>query len=267
MLKVGIIGYGTIGTDVARAILNGEAGAVELKAVLVRNLEKIKDREASPFIITNNAEEFFSQSLDVVIETAGHEALRQYGVKTLQSGSDIIILSVGAFSDDGLYQNMLHIAKENNRKMIIPSGAIAGLDRIAAGSVGPMDEVTITTRKPPKAWFGTIIEEQIDLHAVTEPYCAFEGVARDSARLFPENVNVSAALSLAGVGLDQTKVKIYVDPTVSNNVHEIEARGKFGKVSLQIENTPSPNPKTGFIVAMSTIKTLRNLSTPLIIGI
>lgn len=268
MLKIGIIGYGTIGEDIANAISNHEAGEVELQAVLVRNRAKVENAASLPFLITEREDEFFSQPLDVVIESAGHEAVHKYGAKTLANGSDLIMVSVGAFADEELYKSLQQVAQEHKRKIIIPSAAIGGLDRIAAGSVGPMDEVTLITRKPPKAWFGTLVEQQVDLHNLSEPHCAFEGVARDSARLFPESVNVSAALSLAGVGFDQTKVKVYADPTITSNVHEIQAKGKFGSISLQISNTPSSrNPKTGYIVAMSIIKTLRNLSTPLIIGI
>jgi aspartate dehydrogenase len=268
MLKVGIIGYGTIGEDVAQAIINGEAGAVELKALLVRDRSKLEDADSHPFIVTENEEEFFGHNLDIIVESAGHEAVKRYGEQALHHGSDLIIVSVGAFADGDLLERMQQVAQKSNKKIIIPSAAIGGLDRIAAGSVGPMEEVTLTTRKPPKAWYGTIIEQQVDLDTLSEPYCAFEGVARDSARLFPESVNVSAALSLAGVGFDKTKVKVYADPTVTHNTHEIYAKGKFGEIKLQIQNTPSArNPKTGYIVAMSVIKTLKDLSTPFIIGI
>jgi aspartate dehydrogenase len=268
MLKVGIIGYGTIGEDVANAIANGAAGAAELKAVLVRNLGKSVPRESGSIVVTDDENVFFSQNLDVVVECAGHSALNKYGEKTLASGADLIVVSVGAFADETLHQRILHIANETKRKVIIPSAAIGGLDRIAAGSVGPMDEVTLITRKPPKAWKGTFVEQVVDLTALTEPYCAFEGAARDSARLFPESVNVSAALSLAGIGFDKTRVKVFVDPHITHNTHEILARGRFGQIKLQIENTPSArNPKTGYIVAMSVIKTLRNLSASFIIGI
>jgi aspartate dehydrogenase len=268
MLKAGIIGYGTIGEDVAKAIINKEAGDVELASILVRNSAKLSNIHLSSVVVTEQEEQFFSQNLDIVIECAGHEALKRYGEKTLQRGADLIVVSVGAFADDQLYQGIMKRAIESGRKVVVPSAAIGGLDRIAAGSVGPMDEVTLITRKPPKAWRGTLVEQQVNLDTLTEPHCAFEGIARDSARLFPESVNVSAALSLAGIGFDRTKVKVYADPYITHNTHEIVAKGKFGQIQLQIQNTPSErNPKTGYIVAMSVIKSLRNLSTPFIIGI
>lgn len=268
MIKVGIIGYGTIGEDVARVILQGNAGAAQLRAILVRDENKYPEACLPGCVMTSSEDVFFAQELDVVVESAGHEAVVKYGEKTLAYGADLILVSVGALADEPLLHRIMKKAREAGRKVIVPSAAIGGLDRIAAGSVGPMDEVTLVTRKPPKAWIGTVIEQQVNLEELTEPYCAFEGVARDSARMFPESVNVSAALSLAGVGFDQTKVKVFVDPHITHNTHEIEAKGKFGQIRLQIRNTPSAgNPKTGYIVAMSVIKTLRDLTSPFVIGI
>ncbi|TDF93231.1 aspartate dehydrogenase [Paenibacillus piri] len=268
MRKVGIIGYGTIGEDVVRSILQGEAGLIQLTAILVRDKSKFDGLRSEAYVITDNEDELFNQSPDIVVECAGHEAVRKYGEKALLHGADLLVVSVGAFADEALLQLLKGTAARCGRKIIIPSAAIGGLDRIAAGSLGPMEEVTLITRKPTKAWYGTLVERQINLDELTEPYCAFEGVARDSARLFPESVNVSAALSLAGVGFDQTKVKVYVDPHISHNTHEIEARGKFGQIRLQIQNTPSSrNPKTGYIVAMSVTKTLRDMTSSFVIGI
>ncbi|GGF94718.1 aspartate dehydrogenase [Paenibacillus abyssi] len=268
MLKVGIIGYGTIGEDVAEAIGQGKAGAAEVTSILVRDKSKYKESDPYGYAMTEDQVQFFSQRPDIVVECAGHEAVRKYGELTLVNGADLLVVSVGAFADELLLNRMMEVAGECQRKIIVPSAAIGGLDRIAAGSVGDMDEVTLITRKPPQAWYGTFVEQQVDLAALKEPYTAFEGVARDSARLFPESVNVSAALSLAGVGFDETKVKVIVDPTVTHNTHEIAASGKFGRIQLQIQNTPSArNPKTGYIVAMSVIKTLRERTSSFIIGL
>ncbi|WP_019122316.1 aspartate dehydrogenase [Brevibacillus massiliensis] len=267
MLKVGIIGFGTIGEDVAEAIKQGKAGAAKLVSVLVRDVSKYESAKEDASVLTEKVEEFFAQRPDVVVESAGHEAVRKYGPLALTQGADLIVVSVGAFADDQLLHQIKAKAAESGRKVIIPSAAIGGLDRIAAGSVGEMDEVALITRKPPQAWYGTFIEQQVDLAGLTEPYLAFDGVARDSARQFPESVNVSAALSLAGIGFDKTKVKVLVDPTITHNTHEIVASGRFGRIQLQIQNTPSArNPKTGYIVAMSIVKTLRDRTSYLVIG-
>jgi aspartate dehydrogenase len=268
MLKVGIIGYGTIGEDVAMAIIQGHAGKAELASILVRDPSKYENTsEEIKNVMTESAEGFFSNSLNIVVECAGHGSIKQYGERVLASGADLIVVSVGAFAEEALFQSMLNTAEETGRRIIVPSAAIGGLDRISAGAVGPMEEVTLVTRKPPQAWYGTKIEQEVDLSRMEEPYCAFEGVARDSAKQFPESVNVSAALSLAGIGFDKTRVKVFADPTITHNTHEIQAKGKFGRIQLQIQNTPSArNPKTGYIVAMSVVKNLRDMTASFIIG-
>lgn len=268
MLTIGIIGYGTIGEDVVQAIGQDREGGMRVTSILVRDRSKYQVPASLAELMTEHEDDFFAKHFDIVVESAGHEAVRRYGEKVLEHGADLLIVSVGAFADDELQARLMKKAAERGRKIIIPSAAIGGLDRIAAGSLGPMEEVTLITRKPPKAWYGTIIEQQVSLAELTEPYCAFDGVARDSARLFPESVNVSAALSLAGIGFDRTKVKVFVDPTITSNTHEIEARGKFGQIKLQIQNTPSArNPKTGYIVAMSVMKTLRDRASSFVIGV
>ncbi|QRG68737.1 aspartate dehydrogenase [Brevibacillus choshinensis] len=268
MLKIGVIGYGTIGEDVVQAIGQDPVGGIQVASILVRDRSKYQVPASLQSLMTEQEDDFFAHPFDLVVESAGHEAVKRYGERVLANGADLIIVSVGAFADEALQDRLMKMAAEHGRKIIIPSAAIGGLDRIAAGSLGPMEEVTLITRKPPKAWYGTIIEQQVSLAELTEPYCAFDGVARDSARLFPESVNVSAALSLAGIGFDRTKVKVFVDPHITSNTHEIEARGKFGQIKLQIQNTPSArNPKTGYIVAMSVMKTLRDRASHFVIGV
>jgi aspartate dehydrogenase len=143
---------------------------------------------------------------------------------------------------------------------------MAGLDVISAAAVGGLAEVSITTRKPPAAWQGTSAEAQA--LAATEPVLLYHGPARAGVTLFPQNVNVAAALALAGVGLDATTIRVYADPTVTHNTHEVQARGAFGAVRLVLQNVPSAeNPKTGRIVAMSVLKAVRNLQAPLVVGL
>jgi aspartate dehydrogenase len=266
-VNVGIIGFGTIGRDIAKMILQGQAGNVNLRAVLVRTPPSGHGLPDHIRILTDESL-FLREPMDLVIEAAGHEAVHAYARNTLLSGKHLIVVSVGAFSNDVLYHDVLQAAVTSGRKVIIPSCAIAGLDRVAAAALGPLHEVKLVTRKPPRAWRGTIAEENVDLDAVREPVCIYTGTARESARLFPESVNVAAALSLAGIGFDQTKVEVFVDPTIARNTHQIQVTGHFGSLVVEVQNTPSANnPKTGYIVAMSVVKTLRNLTTPLVIGI
>jgi aspartate dehydrogenase len=268
MLKIGLIGYGAIGKDVVSYIKEDKVTGVKVEAILVRNKEQYEELKTGEFTVTDDEEWFFSSCLDVIIECAGHEAVYLYAVKALSSGSHFITVSVGAFSDQQLYDEVTGAAKKHERKLILPSAAIGGLDRIAASSINELEEVKLITRKPPAAWRGTIAEESVDLDTISEVYTIYEGTARESAKLFPQSTNVSAALSIAGVGFDRTKVEVLVDPEVNHNTHQIVAKGYFGEVELTIQNTPSAdNPKSGYIVAMSICKALRNLTSPVVIGI
>jgi aspartate dehydrogenase len=268
MLKVGIIGFGTLGKSITELIQSHKAGNVDLKAILVRNKLVSQEYPENPFLITANPDHFFSQNLDLIIEAAGHNALKLYGERALTSGSNLIILSVGAVADDEFYHRLENAAKETKKQILIPSAAIAGLDRIAAGSIGEIEEITLLTRKPVRSWYGTFAEELVDLETIAEPYCIFDGVAKEAAKLFPENINVSAALSIAGIGFNKTKVKVYVDPNVDCNTHTIVAKGSFGKTEVSIQNIPfQQNPKSSPIVAMSVAKVLNNFTSAVVIGI
>jgi aspartate dehydrogenase len=268
MLRAGIIGYGTLGRSISELIVAGQAGDVVLQSLLVRSPLGPLDNTPDQCTVTTNEEEFFDQDLDIIIEAAGHHALQLYGEKALSSGSNLVILSVGALANNDFYETIKETAAKNRKQIIIPSAAIAGLDRIAAGVLGEIDEITLITRKHPKSWYGTIAEEKVDLETITEPFCIFDGNARNAAKLFPENVNVSAALSLAGIGFEETKVQVYVDPTIQMNTHTIVAKGFFGQMEISIQNKPfKQNPKSSPIVAMSVAKVLQNLTTPLVIGL
>ncbi len=265
--RVGLIGYGTAGKDVAEAILGGQAGSSRLVAVLVRDMAKYADVAPEGCHFTDSEEAFFACTPDVVVETAGHDAVIRYAETSLAHGCDFMVVSVGAFCDQALFDRVMASAERHGQRVLVPSAAIAGLDRIAAAAQGPLERVTLTTRKPVKAWRGTFAEEVVSLDAITQPTVIFEGNARESSRVFPESVNVSAALSLAGVGFEATQVRVLVDPTIDKNVHEVSAKGLFGEVRIEVRNTPSPsNPKTGYIVAMSVARALKNLSSPLVIG-
>ncbi|MEH7336755.1 aspartate dehydrogenase [Neobacillus drentensis] len=268
MLSAGIIGYGTLGKSIAEFIHSGQAGDVNLKSILVRKQPNPLDNLPEHCTMTTDQEAFFNQNLDIIIEAAGHNAVKQYGEKTLSSGSDLILLSVGVLADNEFYESLQETALKSKKQIIIPSAAIAGLDRIAAGVLGEIDEIKLITRKHPRSWYGTIAEEKVDLATITEPYCIFEGNARNAAKLFPENVNVSAALSIAGIGFEKTKVQVYVDPTIQLNTHTILAKGEFGQVEISVQNKPfTQNPKSSPIVAMSVAKVLKNMTAPAVIGL
>ncbi|ANX13827.1 transcriptional regulator [Fictibacillus arsenicus] len=268
MLKVGLIGYGAIGKDLATYFDREHGLNAKITGILVRSPEKISIPPNERCVITNEEDTFFSLGLDVVVEAAGHQSVQQYGVMALAKGAHLVIVSVGALTDDELFSSLKEAAVASKKQLIIPSAAIAGLDRINAASNHTLEEVKLVSRKPPRAWYGTFVEEKVDLKTIKEPFCVFDGYARESAKLFPESVNVSAALSLAGMGFDQTKVQVFVDPTIEKNSHEVTAKGHFGEVSVKVQNTPLlDNPKSSYIVSMSIVKALKNLSAPVVIGV
>jgi aspartate dehydrogenase len=264
-LRVGIIGLGAIGRPLADAIAAGRAGPVAVSAALVRDPARHPGLPGGG-VLTADRATFLAQPMSLVVETAGHEAVRECGEAVLASGRDLMVVSVGAFADEALLARLQAAARAAGRQILIPSGAIAGLDTISAAAVGGLDEVSITTRKPPAAWRGTAGEAQA--LAATEPALLYEGPARAGVALFPQNVNVAAALALAGVGLDATTMRVYADPTVTHNTHEVRARGAFGELQLVLQNVPSAeNPKTGRVVAMSVLKAVRNRLAPLVVGL
>ncbi len=183
---------------------------------------------------------------------------------TLSAGKDLMALSGGALLDRS---DLLELAERNGATIFVPSGAIAGLDGVASASAGRIDSIMMITRKPPEGLRGAPGVADVDLDAVKEPTMVFDGPVHEACRLFPANVNVSAALSMAGVGPHETNIRIYADPTVERNTHEILARGEFGELSIRIENVPSPaNPRTGLLSALSALATLRRITSHIQIG-
>jgi aspartate dehydrogenase len=267
MLRVGLIGYGAIGRRLAEAIIDGEAGRAELAGVLVRRPERITPDVQARLAcrVTSDAADFLATSMDLVIEVAGHDALKAYGEDVLRQGKDLMLISIGALADANFEERLYRAAHDYGHRVYLATGAIAGLDAIAAGAVGGLHAVTHSVRKPPA---GLLPADEIDAAVASgEPRVLYEGPAREAALRFPENVNVAAAVSLAGLGLDRTTVRVVADPTVQRNTHEIEVRGEFGELRVILQNVPTENPKTGRLTAMSMIKAVRNLTADVVVGL
>lgn len=265
-LRVGIVGMGTIGRAIAEAIDRGEV-AVQLAAVHSSNMAKARDFVASlnhpPPVIT--MAELIGMC-DLVIEAATQVALADMAPTTLTAGKDLMVLSVGALLD---HPEWTELAAQHRCRIYVPSGAIVGLDGVKGACVGRIESVAITTRKPPAGLAGApyVEEHGIDVHAFTEETVIFEGSARDACKGFPANVNVSAALSLAGIGPDQTRIRILAVPGGTRNMHDIEVRGEFGRMTSHIENVPSAtNPRTGKLSYLSAIAMLQEIVSPVRYG-
>lgn len=259
-LKLGLIGYGAIGKHVEAALKAGSLENLELVAALVK-------RPRNEGLLTHEPDRFFAHRFDAVAECAGHEAVRSHGHRVLEGGADLLVTSVGAFTDSTLFERLLAAAKANGRRLILPSAGIGALDILSSAQVGGLDSVTVTVRKDPSAWKGTIAETLVDLDALTEPHTVFDGSVREGARLYPQNVNISAAAAIAGLGLDGTRVVIVVDPTITTHIVELEARGAFGRFTFMEDVAVSEeNRKTGKLVAMAMVKSVRQLASTLIVA-
>jgi aspartate dehydrogenase len=263
-MKLGLIGHGAIARHVLAALDSGGLPAVEIPAVLVRR-ERVATPE--PREITNDVARFLRHGFDVVLECAGHQAVRDHGERVLEAGVDLLVTSIGAFVDDALFKRVRKAAETAGCRLILPSAGIGALDILSAASVGGLDEVIITVRKDAASWRGTVATESHDLDRLAGPVVLYDGPVREGARLYPQNVNIAAAVALAGIGLDRTRLVIVADPAIASHQVEIAARGAFGSFRFAEDVVPSAeNPKTGRLVAMALIKTLRQLRSTVIVG-
>ncbi len=268
-MKVGLIGCGAIGSAISKAI--DIDNKFDLKALF--DLDEYKASAlvqslGQKVIIAQNFEDFLCEELDVVVEAASQRAVAQYGESVLQKGMDLMVMSVGAFVDEDLMARLTRAAEENDARIIVPSGAVTGIDTIKSISE-LIDEIILTTTKHPESLKGALFfsARGIDPQKITEKTVLFEGSAREAVKLFPQNINVAAVISMAGVGWDRTKVRIVADPAVERNVHEVKASGAFGEIVTLSKNVKSPeNPKTSYLAALSAIKTLKNMENSIIIG-
>jgi aspartate dehydrogenase len=201
---------------------------------------------------------------DLIVEAATQAALVELAPAILRAGRDLLVLSVGALLD---HPEWIEAAAARNARIHAPSAAIAGLDGLKGAAVdGHLTSVVMETRKPPRGLAGAPGVAGMDLDAVLTPTLVFEGTAREACRAFPANVNVVAAVSLAGLGPDRTRIRIHADPTIGRNRHAVTAEGAFGRLRIEIENVPSENPRTGKLSYLSTIAYLRDLGAPLRVG-
>ena len=195
---------------------------------------------------------------DLVVEAASQAALVDLAPRVLSRGLPLIALSVGALADDAFREAVTRIAREKGGRLLVPSGAIGGLDAVRAAAEGGIDEVTLVTAKPPGG-FGLV--------DVNERRVLFEGPAREAVGKYPKNVNVAAALSLAGVGLDETRVRVVADPALSLNTHTIVVKGAFGEMECRISNRPSPeNPASSHLASLAALALIRRMLSPVQIG-
>jgi aspartate dehydrogenase len=263
--RVAIAGLGPIGSRVATALDKGIEG-LELVAVSAASIDKhrgwLNKLGKSPAFVPIEA---LADIADIVIECAPSRLVRAIVAPVVSRGKTAVVLSVGALLEN---EDLIALARDNGGQIVVPTGALIGLDAVTAAAVGTIRSVRMITRKPVGGLAGApyLVEHKIDIEGITAPVKVFEGTARQAAKGFPANLNVAVALSLAGVGADRTMVEIWADPALTRNIHRIEVEADSARFSMAIENVPSENPRTGLITALSVIACLRKLHAPLRIG-
>jgi aspartate dehydrogenase len=265
-LRVAIGGFGAIGKVVAQRLDRGIDG-LALTAVSARDAARAKLAMAGfvrPVPVLPLAR--LGEEAEIVVECAPAALLRELAEPALARGRSVMVLSCGALLDNF---DLVELARRHRGRLLVPSGALLGLDAVVAAAEGGISRVHMITRKPPGGLSGApyLVEHAIDIGGLPAPKCVFTGTARDAARGFPANVNVAAALALAGIGPDRTTVEIWADPSVTRNTHRIEVEAAAARFSMQIENVPTEeNPRTGRITALSVIAALKKLAAPLAVG-
>jgi aspartate dehydrogenase len=262
--RIGLLGCGTIGSQLATAVDAGEvpqASLTSLFDVIESSAQNLKLKMQSNPNAYSDFTRFVYSDIDIVIEAASQGAVRKFGKAILEAGRDMMIMSVGALADKTFLSELVQIASKKGFRIYVPTGAIAGIDAIRSVK-HLLDSVTLTTTKSPKALAGAPFFETsgIKLEGITKRTLVYEGPTSEAVRAFPANVNVAAVLSLAGIGVDRTLVRIVADPATTTNQHEIVATGSFGEFNITVNNVPSPgNPKTSFLAVLSAIECLRSI--------
>ena len=264
-LRVGIAGLGAVGLEVAKRLIAGVPG-LKLTAVAVRDAEKA--RRALPQVgesIPVRKLTELADDCDIVVESLPPALFRDVALSAIDKGRILMPLSVAQLLENS---DLIERARQKGARILVPTGALIGLDAVRAAAEGTIHSVKMVTRKPPAGLEGApyLRENGISVSGLKEPLKVFDGSAREGARGFPANVNVAAALSLAGIGPDRTQLEIWADPNVTRNTHTISVDADTARFTMTIENIPSENPRTGKSVAPSTVAALRALVSELKVG-
>ena len=264
MLKFALIGFGGLGRSILDIVENDPSSDLCCVAVLVRPSTENADLARVNFV--HAIDDLLDAAPDIVVECAGHHAVREYGARILAHGADFAPASIGALANESLFGELLEAARTGGAKLILPAGAIGGVDALAAAREVGLDHVTYRSRKPAMSWCGTPAEEKLDLSALTAPTVHFRGNAYDAARLYPKNANVAATVALAGGGFENTHVELIADPTTTKNTHELEVSSKAGAFSIKLQGEPlAANPKTSMLTACSFAHALKNRGRAIVI--
>jgi aspartate dehydrogenase len=261
-LRVAIIGAGSIARIALEHTQRGTLGEVRVVALMGRSAASrgaaLAREHGCAFVTTIDA--LLASRPDVVVEAAGHAAVRDHAAPVLEAGRALVVLSCGALADDALRDRLESAARASGGLLYVPSGGICGLDAVKTLALAGLDEVSIAVTKPPAAWKGIAYVDRlgVDLDGLREATVLYDGPVREGAGHFPANVNIAAGLALAGIGFDRTRLKVVADPALTRNTHFIEVRGKPSDISIRVANVPDPdNPKTAWLACYSALAAIR----------
>jgi aspartate dehydrogenase len=260
MLHITMIGCGAIGVGVLELLEQDPQLCVDAVIASAGSEDLVRQRLSSfrqpPQVLTALPA---GACPDLLVECAGHKAIEEHVLPALERGIACLIVSVGALSEPGLVERLEAAAARGNTRIELLPGAIGGIDALSAAKVGGLDAVAYIGRKPAQAWKNTPAEQVCTLDSLSEATVIFDGSAREAARLYPKNANVAATLSLAGLGLDRTRVTLIADPHSEENVHQVEACGAFGRFEMSLRGKPlAANPKTSALTVYSVVRALGN---------
>ena len=265
-MRIALLGGGTIARLVLEHVKGGMLPGIEVAALCGRTPGSrgaaLARAHGVPYVVGREA--LLATRPQAVVEAASHDAIREHLVGILSAGVGVVVLSAGALADDALRAAAEQAARRSGALLYVPSGGIGGLDALKAACVAGVDSVSIRVAKPPAAWKNIAYVEAlgVDLDALRGPHALFEGPAREGVPHFPQNVNIAAVLSLAGIGFDRTRLEVVADPGLTRNTHTIRVSGKSGNFTVVLENVPSPdNPKTAWLACYSALAAVQSLGS------
>lgn len=256
-MNIGLVGCGNIGADLCISLQRGDVPA---QIVALHDIDEERAQLLKRTFQLNAAIGSLDETVaaaDFIVECAVAAAVEDVVNAVIKHHKSCLIMSVSGLM---LHPELFEKADAAQVKIRIPSGAICGLDGIRAAMQAGLHRVTLTTRKPPKGLMGApyLVKNNIDISNLSEAKVVFEGTALDAVKAFPANVNVAAALSLAGIGATETLVRVVADPVATENMHEVTAEGAFGRLHTTTVNLPSPrNAKSSYLASLSACAELR----------
>lgn len=268
-MRIGLIGLGGMGKVVVASLQDDKSiSENEIIGAIVAPEDVFQARQQNKFElpVLDDIHALLALQPDVIAECAGHNAVRQYGEQILLAGIKLVVISIGVLADKELYDRLHAAAKAGSTSMLLPAGAVGGIDALGAARLAGLRRVTYRARKPAMAWSGTPAEDKLNLAELAAAECFYRGSAREAALTYPKNSNVAATVALAGLGFDDTRVELIADPAATENIHEIAVDADSGAFQIQLSGRPlADSPKTSALAAYSVVKCLRDLDAAIII--